>query len=68
MLTASKNGRKIRAMVMKKVAEAVAIAVGIAVVAMVLRSDRFVLRVVVIMAIFVAGFVNDVVPSRKSRR
>ncbi|HSX22835.1 MAG TPA: hypothetical protein VLE97_08700 [Gaiellaceae bacterium] len=55
-------------MKLRRLAEAIAIAVVTAVVAMIVRSDHVVLRAIVILAIFVADVSLDITASRKRKR
>lgn len=54
-------------MTLRRFAEAITIAIVTAIVAMIIRSDRFVLRAVIIIAIFAADFFLDATKTRKGR-
>lgn len=53
--------------VRRRVAEAIAIAVVTAVVAMILRGNHYVLRATVILVIFVLNFALDAAKTRRGR-
>lgn len=55
-------------MTARKIVEAIVLAVVTIVVAKILRSDRFVLRAVTILAIFAIGTALEILPGKSTRR